>query len=82
MSKLNVTPGEIFTDGKHIMLDNPKNSEVIAETFRADNNDADLYTDAHNTFNKCGKLPSELMEENKELIALAEMVKNWVRVYR
>lgn len=28
---------------------------------------ATLYADAHNTYNKCGKLPSELMEEWMEM---------------
>lgn len=31
-------------------------------------NNAEIFTHAHNTYNKCGKLPSELLEQNRELI--------------
>lgn len=78
MKKLNLTPGEAKIDGHDtgrncINVNTSKDimyhanflygagislEEAIAN--------ATLYTDAHNTYNKCSKLPSELLEENTQ----------------
>jgi len=38
-------------------------------------NNAKVYTDAHNTYNKCSLLPSELLDRNNELIEFINRTK-------
>ena len=81
MSKLNVTPGEwqvVDThddNGKIIIWDGDEMAfapvcdmgEIGEMNYNRALSDAKLIADAGTTYNKCHKLPSELMQENEEL---------------
>lgn len=77
MKKLNVTQGEIkawevFTqNGSFWRVGVPNDGESVCNITtrngeRAEGN-ANLIADSITTYNKCGKLPSELMEEREEM---------------
>lgn len=58
MKKLNVTPGEFKAEGVSVVrIEDGYIHAALPE------DDAILYSDSITTYNKCGKLPSELMEE-------------------
>lgn len=63
MKKLNVTPGEFKAEGVSIVrIEDGYIHAALPE------DDAILYSDSLTTYNKCGKIPSELELQNRELI--------------
>lgn len=81
--KLNITPGEVYTTvqdpaflnfeirlrGDDMRLVATMGIDCSPEEEAAN---ATLYADAHNTYNKCKMLPSELLERVKDLEKLAD----------
>ena len=76
-NKLGITKGEIkyvkslgiqWFDLLSKQGDNLLRSDCLTES-EIENN-CILYVNAHNTANKCGKLPSQLLQENEEMKAI------------
>jgi len=81
--KLNITPGEVYTTvqdpaflnfeirlrGDDMRLVATMGIDCSPEEEAAN---ATLYADAHNTYNKCQMLPSELLDRVKDLEKLAD----------
>ena len=71
-NKLGITDGTIFieTHTHCFGLISDKTQHIICDTFTKTDTDLkniNLYCDAHNTANKCNKLPSQILQENEEL---------------
>lgn len=86
MSKLNITKGDWFNDGWHVMVHRVSKhtggiySKILASVENAGTGEAEdnanLMTDAGNTYQKCEKLPSQLLEEKELLIDAFKKVIN------
>lgn len=80
-NKLNITEGNVFTDGWHIMVEKTSKtgqgySEHIASVmgagFEYGDSNTSLYVDAHNTYLNNPVLPSELLKQRDELLKAAK----------
>ena len=90
MKELGITKGEWYWDGDPTNYDHKNEAPwliaggvtIITDELEAKNKaDVDLIVDAGNTAQKCGLLPSELLQQRDELKeALAEMI--WQFGYR
>lgn len=62
--------GEVYVDGSAVYLKQSKRSIVYTESpgrnWRQEEDFATLYADAHNTYNSCQMLPSEMLEKLRE----------------
>lgn len=80
---MNITKGEAFQDGWHIMVDRKSQhtgvgySKIIATVENAGTGEAEdnavLITDALNTYQACNLLPSELLQQRNELLNALKM---------
>ena len=78
-NKLGITEGTIFieTHTHSFGLISEETQCIICDTFTKTDTDLKnitLYCDAHNTTNKCQKLPSQLLQENEEMKVMLEKV--------
>lgn len=90
MKELGITKGEWYWDGDPTNYDHKYEAPwliaggvpiIIGEIEAKNKSDVDLIVDAGNTAQKCGLLPSELLQQRDELKeALAEMI--WQFGYR
>lgn len=82
MERLNITKGEVsVSENKSTVVSNEnclvgrffygKGVALLEHKQQSDNivfSNAKLYVDAHNTYNNCGILPSELLKQKQELV--------------